>query len=43
MKVIHAIIEGENDPEVLAGYIHGRIVNKHNREKVVESPDFDTF
>ena len=37
MKVIHAIIEGENDPEVLAGYIHGRIVNKHNREKVVES------
>ncbi|MCC7575973.1 MAG: transposase [Methanomethylovorans sp.] len=27
MKVIHALIEGESDPEVLAGHIHGRIVN----------------
>jgi len=37
MKVIHALVEGENDPEVLAGYIHGRIVNRHKRETIVES------
>jgi len=37
MKVIHALIEGENDPEVFAGYIHGRIVNKHKRKTIVES------
>lgn len=37
MKVIQAIIDGQNEPEVLAGYIHGRIVNKHKREKIVES------
>lgn len=37
MRVIHALIEGENDPEVLAGYIHGRIVNRHKRETIVES------
>jgi transposase len=37
MKVIHALIDGESDPEVLAGYIHGRIVNKHKRKTIVES------
>jgi len=37
MRVIHALIEGENDPGVLAGYIHGRIVNRHKRETIVES------
>lgn len=37
MKVIRAVIDGQTDPEVLAGYIHGRIVNKHKRKTIVES------
>lgn len=37
MKVIRAVIDGQSDPEVLAGCIHGRIVNKHKRKTIVES------
>ena len=37
MRVIRQVIEGQTDPEVLADCIHGRIVNKHKRKKVVES------
>jgi transposase len=37
MKVIRAVIAGQTDPEVLAGCIHGRIVNKHKRKTIVES------
>ena len=37
LKVIRLIIAGETDPETLARCVHGRIVNKHKREKVVES------
>jgi transposase len=37
MKIIRAVIDGESNPEVLAGYIHGRIVNKHKRKTIVES------
>jgi transposase len=37
MKVIRAVIDGQTDPEVLAGCIHGRIVNKHKRKTIVES------
>jgi transposase len=37
MKVIKAVINGENNPEVLAGCVHSRIVNKHKRKTIVES------
>jgi transposase len=37
MKVIKHIIGGETDPEVLVNCIHGRIVNKHKRDTIVES------
>lgn len=37
MKIIRAVIDGESNPEILAGYIHGRIVNKHKRKTIVES------
>jgi len=37
MKIIRAVIDGESNPEVLARYIHGRIVNRHKRNTIVES------
>jgi transposase len=37
MKVIRQIVDGENDPDTLLEAIHGRIVNKHKREKIRES------
>jgi len=37
LKIIRAIIDGQSDPEVLAGYVHGRILNKHKRKTIVES------
>lgn len=37
MKIIRAVIDGESNPDVLAGHIHGRIVNKHKRKTIVES------
>lgn len=37
MKVIQALVAGETDPQVLAGCIHSRIVNKHKRKTIEES------
>jgi transposase len=37
MKVIRQIVDGETDPDTLLEAIHGRIVNKHKREKIRES------
>jgi len=37
MKVIQQIVQGETDPDVLVEAIHGRIVNKHKKEKIKES------
>ena len=36
-KIIKGIINGETDPEILVNCVHGRIVNKHKRETIVES------
>jgi transposase len=37
MKIIRAVIDGVSDPDVLVGYVHGRIVNKHKRKTIMES------
>jgi transposase len=37
MKIMRAVIDGESDPDVLVGYVHGRIVNKHKRKTIMES------
>jgi len=37
LRVIEKVIEGETDPDVLTGCIHGRIVNAHTRQKVSAS------
>jgi transposase len=37
LRVIEKIIQGETDPDVLTGCIHGRIVNAHTRQKVSAS------
>ena len=37
MKVIRMVIDGEIDPKVLAGCIHGRIVNKHKKKTIEEA------
>lgn len=37
MKVIQQIIQGETNPDVLVEAIHGRIVNKHKKDKIKES------
>jgi len=34
LRVIGKIIQGETDPDVLTGCIHGRIVNAHTKQKV---------
>jgi transposase len=36
-KIIQHIIQGEDDPKVLSELVHGRIINKHGKDKVVES------
>ncbi len=37
LNVVEQIIHGITDPEVLIDSIHGRIVNKHKREKILQS------
>ncbi len=37
MKVIQQIVQGETNPDVLVEAIHGRIVNKHKKDKIKES------
>jgi len=37
LKVIEQIVRGETSPEVLAGLIHNRIVNKHTKQKIIAS------
>jgi transposase len=37
INIIRQIINGETDPEVLIDWIHGRIVNKHKKEIIIES------
>lgn len=37
MKVIRQIVQGETDPDILVEAIHGRIVNKHKKDKIKES------
>lgn len=37
LNIIRKIIEGETDPEVLIKVIHGRIINRHKRDTILES------
>ena len=37
MRVIQQIVQGETNPDVLVEAIHGRIVNKHKKDKIKES------
>jgi transposase len=37
MKVIQQIIQGETNSDILVDAIHGRIVNKHKKDKIKES------
>lgn len=37
LKVIEQIVRGETRPDVLVELIHGRIVNKHTKQKIKES------
>ncbi len=37
LNVVEQIVHGITDPEVLIDSIHGRIVNKHKREKILQS------
>ncbi len=37
LKVIEHIVRGETSPEVLAGLIHNRIVNKHTKQNIMAS------
>ena len=37
LKVIEQIVRGETSPEVLAGFIHNRIVNKHTKQNIKAS------
>jgi transposase len=37
LRVIQQIVQGETNPDVLVEAIHGRIVNKHKKDKIKES------
>lgn len=37
LRIIKLIVQGETDPEVYIGSIHGRIVNTHKKEKIMQS------
>jgi transposase len=37
LNVVDQVVQGITDPDVLIDSIHGRIVNKHKREKVLQS------
>jgi transposase len=37
LNVVEQVVQGITDPEVLIDSIHGRIVNKHKREKILQS------
>jgi len=37
LRIIRLITEGEKDTEVLLEKVHGRIINKHSKEKIRES------
>jgi transposase len=37
LNVVEQVVQGITDPEILIDSIHGRIVNKHKREKILQS------
>jgi len=37
LNVIRQIVQGETDPDILIGFIHGRIVNKHKKEVIKQA------
>jgi len=38
MKVIQQILQGEANPDVLVEAIHGRIIQKHSKNKIQSKP-----
>lgn len=37
LRIVSQVIQGETNPDVLIKYVHGRVINKHSKEKIKQA------